>query len=84
VKGIDSIKVGSIETLATNQACSRNSRHANGGRNINSSVSIAIAKKLPAALTGLAAVLAEITLLPSVRPLNRHAAGRGLSRFAPN
>jgi len=76
VKGIDSINVGSIETLATNQDCSRNSRHANGGRNINSNVSIAIAKKLPAALTGLAAVLAEITLLPfssSTEPSRRWA-----------
>ena len=47
VNGIASISVGSIDTRATNQVCSRNSRHANGGRNIRTNVSSDIAKKPP-------------------------------------
>ena len=39
--------VGTSDTRATNQLCSRNSRHAQGGRNICTKVSSVIAKKPP-------------------------------------
>jgi hypothetical protein len=56
VYGMVSISVGKIDTRATNQDCSRYSRQANGGLNINTSVSSAIAKNPPTARMGLAAV----------------------------
>ena len=43
VNGIASINVGTIDTRATNQDCEMNSRHANGGLNITTKVSSAIA-----------------------------------------
>ena len=53
VNGIANINVGTSDTRATNHAWVRNSRHANGGLNIATNVSSAIAKKPPTARTGL-------------------------------
>jgi hypothetical protein len=39
VNGIASITVGSIDTRATNQDCSKNSRHAKGLRGMSTNVS---------------------------------------------
>ena len=64
VYGIVNISVGTIDTRATNQACKMNSRHANGGLNICTKVSSAIAKKPPKARTGLAMTL-EATITGS-------------------
>ena len=59
VNGIDNNSVGNIDTRATNQLCSMNSRHANGGRNIKTNVSKHIAKNSPSARAGFATPLAE-------------------------
>ena len=61
VNGIVSISVGTIETRATNQDCRMNSRQANGGLNIATKVSSAIAKKPPTARTGLVTMLEATT-----------------------
>ena len=55
MRGMAIKMVGANETRATNQVCSKNSRHAQGGRNIKTKVSKHIAKKPPAAVSGFAA-----------------------------
>jgi len=61
VYGIDSIRVGTMETRATNQIWSINSRHANGRRNIALHVSPTSTKKSPIAvidrMSGVVAVV---------------------------
>jgi hypothetical protein len=63
-------KVGAMDTRATNQVCSKNSRQANGGLNIRTRVSSDIAKKSPRERTGFQkAVSDEIKAAPrSDRP----------------
>ena len=58
-----SISVGRIDTRATNHDWTMNSRHANGGLNIDTNVSSAIEKKPPKARTGLA-MASEATIQP--------------------
>src|SRR5690349_23535989 len=65
VNGIDSINVGTSETLATNHVCRRYSRHANGRWNMHMNVSSAIAKKPPRPRRGLVATPREFTTKPS-------------------
>src|SRR5689334_5305646 len=52
VNGIATNKVGASETRATNQDCSKNSRHWNGRRNANLTASNDIAHKAPTACMG--------------------------------
>ena len=66
VYGMVSISVGSIDTRATNQVWSRNSRQANGGLKINTKVSSDIAKKPPTARTGLVTAYAVTTGAPTM------------------
>jgi hypothetical protein len=54
--------VGRIDTRATNQVCSISSRHANGGLNMRTNVSMDMAKKSPTARTGFKAPLDEATI----------------------
>ena len=52
VNGIATNKVGASDTRATNQDCSKNSRHWNGRRNANLTASTDIANKAPTACMG--------------------------------
>src|SRR5882757_8901188 len=54
VNGMDSIRVGTMDTRATNQDCSTNSRHANGGLKSKITTSNAMAKNPPTARSGAA------------------------------
>ena len=71
VNGMDSIRVGTIDTRATNQVCRMNSRQANGRLNIATKVSSAMAKKPPNERTGFANESAVTTAHPAARPGSR-------------
>src|SRR5882762_2439981 len=62
VNGMDSIRVGTMDTRATNQDCSINSRHANGGLNSNTATSNAMAKNPPTARSGAVRDVVENTV----------------------
>ena len=53
--GIESTNAVTVETFATNNACSRNSRQANGGLKIATRMSSDKAKNPPMLCSGLAA-----------------------------
>ena len=52
VNGMATNNVGASETRATNQDCSKNSRHWNGRRNANLTASADIANRPPTACMG--------------------------------
>jgi hypothetical protein len=72
VNGIANKIVASNDTRATSHLCSKDPRHANGGRAIAIRVPNARAKKSPRALTGLETVFDEITA--SSLPYSRYVA----------
>ncbi len=75
VNGMDSIRVGTIDTRATNQVCRMNSRQANGRLNIATKVSNAMAKKPPNERTGFANESAVTTAHPAAAPWGPALAG---------
>lgn len=65
VYGIDNMMVGKMETRATNQICSRISRHAHGPRTAAASASALSKKNWPSAVMGLAMAVAFTVLARS-------------------